>query len=58
MPFEKNNKLGFTAKDSPPLDKLPLSIKLRSGVRDKIKTIPDWQDRLRDLIESWANSEN
>ena len=57
MPFKKNNKLGFIAKDDQPLDKLPLSIKLRSGVRDKIKTIPDWQDRLRDLIESWASSE-
>ena len=51
MPFKKNNKLGFTSED--PLDKTPLSIKLRIGVREKIKAVPDWQAKLRDLLEEW-----
>ena len=57
MPFERNNKLGFTAKDDSPLDKSPLSIKLRLGVRDRVKSIPEWQDKLRDLIERWLDDE-
>ena len=58
MPFEKNNKLGFAAKGSISLDKQPLSIKLRSGLRDKIKLIPEWQDKLRDVIENWIEIES
>lgn len=57
MPFERNNKLGFAAKDGTPLDKSPLSIKLRLGVRDRVKSIPEWQDKLRDLIERWLDDE-
>ena len=57
MPFEKNNKLGFTAKNDTPLDKQPLSIKLKLGDRDKVRSIPDWQDKLRDLINKWLDSE-
>ena len=51
MPFERNNKLGFVAKDDIPLDKSPLSIKLRIGVRDRLKAIPDWQNKLRECID-------
>jgi len=58
MPFEKNNKLGFTAKGSISLDKQPLSIRLKSGLKDKIKLIPEWQDRLRDVIENWIEIES
>lgn len=51
MPFERNNKLGLVAKDDIPLDKSPLSIKLRIGVRDRLKAIPDWQNKLRECID-------
>jgi hypothetical protein len=53
MPFKKNNKLGFVSDD--PLDKTPLTIKLRLGIREKIKAVPDWQAKLRDLLEEWAD---
>ena len=52
-----NHKLGFLPIEGVALDKSPLSIKLRVGVRDKVKTIPDWNTKLRDLIEQWIVSE-
>lgn len=58
MPFKRNNKLGFIPKNGTPLDKQPLSIKLKLGDRDKVRSIPDWQDKLRGLIERWLKSES
>lgn len=58
MTFKKKHKLGFLPKDDIPLDKLPLSIKLRTGVRDKVKMIPNWQDKLRNLIDGWVEAES
>lgn len=57
MTFEKNNKLGFVSEGGIPLDKLPLTIKLKVGIRDKVRSIPDWQNKLRDLIETWVGDE-
>ncbi len=57
MRFEKNNKLGFLPVEDLPLDKSPLTIKLRQGVKGRLKTIPDWNPRLRDFIEQWVNFE-
>lgn len=57
MTFKEKHKLGFTSKNGTPLDSLPLSIKLRLGVRNNIRLIPDWQNKLRDLIEQWVESE-
>ncbi len=57
MTFKKNHKLGFLSENDIPLDRLPLSIKLKLGIRDKVRSIPDWQDRLRAMIEQWVESE-
>ncbi len=57
MPFKKKHKLGFLPVEDLPLDKSPLTIKLRQGVKDMLKTIPEWNPRLRDFIEQWVNSE-
>jgi hypothetical protein len=51
MPFEKNHKLGFLPRGSEPLDRKPLTIKVRLGIRAKIMNIPDWQSQLREVIE-------
>lgn len=48
MRFQKNHKLGFTSLD--PLDPTALSIKVKPGVREKLRQIPDWQDKLRESI--------
>ena len=57
MPFKKKHKLGFLSVEDMPLDKDPLTIKLRQGVKDKLKTIPDWNPKLKNLIEQWVSSE-
>ncbi|MHC5673679.1 hypothetical protein [Nostoc sp.] len=36
-----------------PLDTKPLTLKLRVGIRDKIRSIPNWQSELRNAIEAW-----
>jgi hypothetical protein len=48
MPFQKNHKLGFTSEN--PFDKDPICFKVLPGVKNKLKAIPDWQERLRELV--------
>lgn len=54
MPFQKDNKLGFKPIGKKPLDPVSLQLKLRSGVRERIKAIPGWQSLVRDLLEAWV----
>lgn len=49
MGFQKKNKLGFTSGQ--PFDKNPVCFKVLPGVKDKLKTIPDWQERLRRAVD-------
>jgi hypothetical protein len=49
MPFQKNNKLGFTSTQ--PFDKDPVCFKVLPGIKDKLKTVPDWQERLREFVD-------
>ncbi|MHC5599206.1 MAG: hypothetical protein ACYTXC_25235 [Nostoc sp.] len=55
MPFQKNHKLGFVAKEGEPLDRKPLTIKVRLGIRERVMAIPNWQSQLREVIEGWVN---
>lgn len=55
MPFQRNNQLGFKPTEEKPLDRIPFQLKLRQGVRHRIKAIPDWQNQIRDLLEAWVN---
>jgi hypothetical protein len=32
-------------------DRVPLQFKVSLGVRDKLKAVPDWQQRLRDFVD-------
>lgn len=48
MPFRENNKLGFTSKQ--PFDKDPICFKVLPAIKDKLKTVPDWQERLREFV--------
>jgi hypothetical protein len=49
MPFQKDHKLGFTSDD--PLDRKPICFKVKPGVRDKLKSVSDWQGRLRAVVD-------
>jgi hypothetical protein len=56
MPFQKNHELGFTSKQ--PFDKDPVCFKVLPGVKDKLKSIPDWQGRLRAFIDKLIEEES
>lgn len=49
MPFQKKHKLGFTSKQ--PFDKDPVCFKVLPGVKEKLRTVPDWQERLRGFVD-------
>ena len=49
MPFQKKHKLGFTSKQ--PFDKDPVCFKVLPGVKDKLRAVPDWQERLREYVD-------
>lgn len=40
--FEPDNTIAY--------DKTPVQIKVMPGVRDKLKAVPDWRERLRVFI--------
>lgn len=54
MPFNKGNEHGFKPAGEKPLDPVALQLKLREGVRERIKAIPGWQSLVRDLLELWV----
>jgi hypothetical protein len=49
MPFQKKNKLGFNSTQ--PFDKDPVCFKVMPGIKNKLKTVPDWQERLREFVD-------
>jgi hypothetical protein len=55
MPFQKGNTHGFTSKE--PLDRNPLTLKLKPGLMARIEKIPDWRNKLRQLIETWVEAQ-
>jgi hypothetical protein len=32
-------------------DKTPVQVKVQPGVREKLKAVPNWQERLREFID-------
>ncbi|MDJ0799379.1 MAG: hypothetical protein QNJ51_21610 [Calothrix sp. MO_167.B12] len=57
MPFQKNHKLGALPYGDEPLDTKPVSFKPRRGQLEKLKAIPNWQERLRDYIDTLIKEE-
>lgn len=53
MPFQKKNELGFTS--SQPFDKDPVCFKVLPGVKAKLKAVPNWQERIREAVDSIIN---
>ncbi|WP_348982692.1 hypothetical protein [Brasilonema octagenarum] len=51
MTFQRKNKLGALPFNEEPFDKSPVCLKVREGVKEKLKAIPDWQEQLRGLID-------
>jgi hypothetical protein len=52
MPFQKKHKLGALPIGDETLDVSPISFKGRKGQKDKLRGVPNWQERLRDFVDS------
>ena len=44
-------RIKFKPQNQVAYDKSPLQCKVLPGVREKIKAVPDWQQRLRDFVD-------
>jgi hypothetical protein len=42
--FVPNNKIAY--------DKVPVQVKVLPGVREQLRLVPDWQNRLRTAIDT------
>ena len=51
MPFQKNNKLGAKSLNEEPFDKSPVCFVVKKGVKEKLRAVPNWQERLRKLVD-------
>jgi hypothetical protein len=56
MPFQEKNKLGALPFNEEPFDTSPVCFKVRKGVKDKLKAVPDWQERLRAFVDNLIES--
>jgi hypothetical protein len=52
MTFKKKHKLGAIPINSEPFDRSPVCFNVRKGVKDKLKAVPDWKERLREFVDS------
>ncbi|BAZ25497.1 hypothetical protein NIES4073_64020 [Kalymmatonema gypsitolerans NIES-4073] len=41
----------FQPKNQVAYDKVPVQFKVLPGVREKLKTVPNWQERLREFVD-------
>lgn len=51
MPFEKNHQKGAKKIIGRPLDKEPIAFKGFEGTKERLKSIPGWQDKFREFTE-------
>ncbi|HAG84445.1 MAG TPA: hypothetical protein DCL61_25645 [Cyanobacteria bacterium UBA12227] len=51
MPFKIGNKLGAKKRLKRPLDKEVIAFKGYEGQKEKLKAVPDWQERLREFVD-------
>ncbi|MEQ9548373.1 MAG: hypothetical protein RIM23_01955 [Coleofasciculus sp. G3-WIS-01] len=56
MPFQKGNKLGAKKQLKKPLDKGVIAFRGYEGQKEKLKAIPDWQERLREFVDQLTSS--
>ena len=51
MPFQKHNTYGAIKRLSKATDKAVIAFKGYEGQKEKLKAIPDWQERLRLFVD-------
>lgn len=52
--FQKGHKLGFTTDRTEPLTDI-VNLRVSKSQKTKLKTIPNWQERLRECIDILIN---
>lgn len=57
MAFQKNNKLGAKRFLNRSLDAQPICFRGYEGTKEKLKTVPDWQERLTQFAEQLIEEE-
>ena len=58
MTFRKNNQLGAKKFLKDELDIQPICFKGRLGQKEKLKVVPNWQERLRDYVDTLISCQN
>ena len=51
MPFQKHNTYGAIKRLARATDKAVIAFKGYEGQKEKLKAIPDWQERLRLFVD-------
>lgn len=51
MPFQKNHKQGAKPIGSEPMDRNPVCFNVSKGVKEKLKAVPEWKERLREFVD-------
>ncbi|KAB8334077.1 hypothetical protein SD80_006380 [Scytonema tolypothrichoides VB-61278] len=57
MPFQKNHKFGAKKKLLRPLDKEVIAFRGYEGQKNKLRSVPDWQERLREFVDDLIGEE-
>jgi uncharacterized protein (DUF4415 family) len=57
MRFQKNHKFGFTTNKDKPLI-ASVCLRVDEELAQSLKSIPGWQDKLRDILPSLVDSWN
>ncbi|MEQ9369435.1 hypothetical protein [Coleofasciculus sp. F4-SAH-05] len=50
MPFQQGHKLGAKKQLKKPLDKQVIAFRGYEGQKEKLKAIPNWQERFRENV--------
>lgn len=57
MPFQKKHKLGAQSINTEAFDRTPVCFNVRNGVREQLKAIPEWKEKLRNYIDRLIEEE-
>lgn len=58
MTFKKNHKLGAKKIHALPLDAQPICVRGYEGQKEALKSVPDWQERIRQFIDALITEES
>lgn len=57
MPFKKNHQQGAKPMGEESMDRTPVCFNVRKGVRDKLKAVPEWKERLREYVDQLVDGQ-